>query len=57
MTVPGPLADVPEPEKPVRTSQDVLGELDALVGLESVKREVRALTDMIEVGGAGSRRV
>ncbi|WP_425247298.1 right-handed parallel beta-helix repeat-containing protein [Streptomyces sp. NEAU-NA10] len=39
-----------EPEKPVRTSKDVLGELDALVGLESVKREVRALTDMIEVG-------
>ncbi len=28
----------------------MLGELDALVGLESVKREVRALTDMIEVG-------
>jgi hypothetical protein len=50
VTVPGPPADVPEPEKPVRTSQDVLGELDALVGLESVKREVRALTDMIEVG-------
>ncbi|MFE9096886.1 right-handed parallel beta-helix repeat-containing protein [Streptomyces sp. NPDC007264] len=39
-----------EPERPARTSQDVLGELDALVGLESVKREVRALTDMIEVG-------
>ncbi|MFH9086634.1 right-handed parallel beta-helix repeat-containing protein [Streptomyces sp. NPDC017673] len=39
-----------EPEKPQRTSKDVLGELDALVGLESVKREVRALTDMIEVG-------
>ncbi|MEV6548314.1 right-handed parallel beta-helix repeat-containing protein [Streptomyces sp. NPDC051597] len=35
---------------PARSSQDVLGELDALVGLESVKREVRALTDMIEVG-------
>ncbi|MGW3954193.1 right-handed parallel beta-helix repeat-containing protein [Streptomyces sp. NPDC004752] len=33
-----------------RTSEDVLGELDALVGLDSVKREVRALTDMIEVG-------
>ncbi|WP_161293012.1 right-handed parallel beta-helix repeat-containing protein [Streptomyces sp. SID161] len=33
-----------------RSSKDVLGELDALVGLESVKREVRALTDMIEVG-------
>jgi hypothetical protein len=39
-----------ESEKPMRTSKDVLGELDALVGLESVKREVRALTDMIEVG-------
>lgn len=39
-----------EPEKPARTSQAVLGELDALVGLDSVKREVRQLTDMIEVG-------
>ncbi|MFF5536693.1 right-handed parallel beta-helix repeat-containing protein [Streptomyces cinerochromogenes] len=39
-----------EPEQSQRTSKDVLGELDALVGLESVKREVRALTDMIEVG-------
>lgn len=37
-------------EEPARSSQDVLGELDTLVGLESVKREVRALTDMIEVG-------
>lgn len=35
---------------PARESTAVLGELDALVGLESVKREVRALTDMIEVG-------
>ncbi|WP_241265858.1 AAA family ATPase, partial [Streptomyces boncukensis] len=35
---------------PARPSKEVLGELDALVGLESVKREVRALTDMIEVG-------
>ncbi|MFF2652580.1 right-handed parallel beta-helix repeat-containing protein [Streptomyces sp. NPDC058045] len=33
-----------------REAKEVLGELDALVGLESVKREVRALTDMIEVG-------
>lgn len=33
-----------------RTSDAVLGELDALVGLESVKREVRTLTNMIEVG-------
>ncbi|QTD96761.1 right-handed parallel beta-helix repeat-containing protein [Streptomyces cyanogenus] len=38
------------PDEPQRTPKDVLGELDALVGLESVKREVRALTDMIEVG-------
>ncbi|MCD9141320.1 right-handed parallel beta-helix repeat-containing protein [Streptomyces albireticuli] len=37
----------PESGRPAAT---VLGELDALVGLESVKREVRALTDMIEVG-------
>ncbi|MFC8198765.1 MULTISPECIES: right-handed parallel beta-helix repeat-containing protein [unclassified Streptomyces] len=45
-----PPAAPSEPEEPSRTSQAVLGELDALVGLESVKREVRALTDMIEVG-------
>lgn len=43
-------APAPEPERPERSAKDVLGELDALVGLESVKREVRALTDMIEVG-------
>ncbi|MFD8423397.1 right-handed parallel beta-helix repeat-containing protein [Streptomyces sp. NPDC059466] len=43
-------AGSPEPEEPARSSKAVLGELDALVGLESVKREVRALTDMIEVG-------
>ncbi|MEE1762620.1 MULTISPECIES: right-handed parallel beta-helix repeat-containing protein [unclassified Streptomyces] len=47
-----PPAAVPpvEPEPSTRTSKAVLGELDALVGLDSVKREVRALTDMIEVG-------
>ncbi|MFD4573313.1 right-handed parallel beta-helix repeat-containing protein [Streptomyces sp. NPDC058417] len=51
VTVPASAATVAEPEvPPVRTSKDVMGELDALVGLESVKREVRALTDMIEVG-------
>jgi hypothetical protein len=48
VTVPAPADE--EPAQAVRTSKDVLGELDALVGLESVKREVRALTDMIEVG-------
>lgn len=45
-----PLVAATEPAQPTRTSKAVLGELDALVGLESVKREVRALTDMIEVG-------
>ncbi|MFK0121403.1 right-handed parallel beta-helix repeat-containing protein [Streptomyces sp. NPDC090994] len=45
-----PLVTAAVPERPARDSQDVLGELDALVGLESVKREVRALIDMIEVG-------
>ncbi|ROQ27098.1 parallel beta helix pectate lyase-like protein [Streptomyces sp. PanSC19] len=40
----------PEPAPEARSSQDVLGELDALVGLESVKLEVRTLTSMIEVG-------
>jgi Cdc6-like AAA superfamily ATPase len=45
-----PLLSAPAPEQPARTAKDVLGELDALVGLDSVKREVRALTDMIEVG-------
>ncbi|MFB7269287.1 right-handed parallel beta-helix repeat-containing protein [Streptomyces sp. NPDC056244] len=43
-------ADTAPASAPARSSEDVLGELDALVGLESVKREVRALTDMIEVG-------
>ncbi|MFK0098112.1 right-handed parallel beta-helix repeat-containing protein [Streptomyces sp. NPDC091040] len=55
---PGLLGSVPAPRpveaepaaEPARTSGEVLGELDALVGLDSVKQEVRALTDMIEVG-------
>ncbi|RDD90971.1 AAA family ATPase [Streptomyces parvulus] len=45
-----PLVTAAAPQEPARTSKAVLGELDALVGLDSVKREVRALTDMIEVG-------
>lgn len=50
--VPRPAAERPEggPAADVRGSGEVLGQLDALVGLDSVKREVRALTDMIEVG-------
>lgn len=39
-----------DPVAAARVSEEVLGELDALVGLESVKREVRTLTNMIEVG-------
>ncbi|MFI1508257.1 right-handed parallel beta-helix repeat-containing protein [Streptomyces sp. NPDC020597] len=50
VAVPEPQPAALEPQSPVRTSQDVLGELDTLVGLDSVKREVRALIDMIEVG-------
>ncbi len=53
----GLLGGVPEtrPEEPgaaadARSADDVLGELDALVGLDSVKREVRALIDLIAVG-------
>ncbi|MGW6153190.1 right-handed parallel beta-helix repeat-containing protein [Streptomyces sp. NPDC055144] len=51
-TLPDQRAVAPDTETPAttRASTDVLGELDTLVGLESVKREVRALTDMIEVG-------
>ncbi|MFF8289331.1 right-handed parallel beta-helix repeat-containing protein [Streptomyces sp. NPDC016309] len=50
--VPGQTTAGPEPAAvpSVRGSDDVLGELDALVGLDSVKREVRTLTNMIEVG-------
>ncbi|WP_405813700.1 MULTISPECIES: right-handed parallel beta-helix repeat-containing protein [unclassified Streptomyces] len=50
-SVPRP-ADVVEggAEALARSSGEMLGRLDALVGLDSVKREVRALTDMIEVG-------
>ncbi|MFJ5678195.1 right-handed parallel beta-helix repeat-containing protein [Streptomyces sp. NPDC093097] len=43
-------AAAPEPPAPGRPSEEVLGELDTLVGLESVKREVRSLINMIEVG-------
>ncbi|MFJ4707422.1 right-handed parallel beta-helix repeat-containing protein [Streptomyces anulatus] len=53
--LPGQRAVEPAPEpvaaaEAARDSSAVLGELDALVGLDNVKREVRALTDMIEVG-------
>jgi hypothetical protein len=43
-------SDTAPARTPVRPAEAVLGELDALVGLESVKREVRALIDLIAVG-------
>ncbi|GAA2586345.1 right-handed parallel beta-helix repeat-containing protein [Streptomyces tubercidicus] len=45
-----PAPAVAEPDTGNRPSDEVLGELDTLVGLESVKREVRSLINMIEVG-------
>ncbi|KPI31569.1 AAA ATPase central domain protein [Actinobacteria bacterium OV450] len=47
---PRPAEEAERGSSQARGSGEVLGQLDALVGLESVKREVRALTDMIEVG-------
>ena len=42
--------EVPEePPEPVRPVQEVLEELDALVGLEPVKREVRLVTNLLQV--------
>ncbi|MEE4544964.1 right-handed parallel beta-helix repeat-containing protein [Streptomyces sp. V4-01] len=55
----GLLSGVPEqqaathavaPVPAARQSEDVLGDLDALVGLDGVKREVRTLIDLISVG-------
>ncbi|MEV6006788.1 right-handed parallel beta-helix repeat-containing protein [Streptomyces sp. NPDC051976] len=43
-------AEAEAPAPPSRASDDVLGDLDALVGLDSVKREVRTLIDLIAVG-------
>lgn len=40
----------PPPREATRPSADVLADLEILVGLTTVKREVRALIDMIEVG-------
>ncbi|KOU04296.1 sporulation protein [Streptomyces sp. NRRL F-5755] len=45
-----PAAEPAAPDAGHRPSDEVLGELDRLVGLESVKREVRSLINMIEVG-------
>ncbi|WP_431966616.1 right-handed parallel beta-helix repeat-containing protein [Actinacidiphila sp. bgisy160] len=45
-----PPAPAPAPAGDTRPSDEVLAELDALVGLENVKREVRSLIDLIAVG-------
>ncbi|UED82911.1 right-handed parallel beta-helix repeat-containing protein [Streptomyces profundus] len=45
-----PPAPAPVEEPAGRPADEVLAELDALVGLATVKAEVRALIDMIEVG-------
>jgi hypothetical protein len=45
-----PALPAAEPVVESRASEEVLGELDALVGLDNVKREVRALIDLIAVG-------
>ncbi|NJP65434.1 right-handed parallel beta-helix repeat-containing protein [Streptomyces spiramenti] len=48
--VPAQRESEPEPVDESRPADEVLAELDALVGLVGVKQEVRALIDMIEVG-------
>ncbi|MBY8882483.1 AAA family ATPase, partial [Actinacidiphila acidipaludis] len=47
---PGAAEQALVPEPPARTGDEVLAALDALVGLEGVKREVRTLIDLISVG-------
>ncbi len=47
--VTGPAVAPPEQDAPPRTLEDLMAELDGLVGLEGVKREVRLLTDLMRV--------
>ncbi|MFR9726406.1 right-handed parallel beta-helix repeat-containing protein [Streptomyces sp. MS19] len=49
-TAPVTPAAPPPPAPDARSSDDVLAELESLVGLDTVKREVRSLIDMIEIG-------
>ncbi|MBM9507431.1 right-handed parallel beta-helix repeat-containing protein [Actinacidiphila acididurans] len=48
--VPAPRAAEPAVQVVERTGEELLSDLDALVGLDGVKREVRTLIDMISVG-------
>jgi hypothetical protein len=45
----GPTAGTPPPRRPVRPLTEVLAQLDALTGLEPVKREVRLVADLLTV--------
>jgi hypothetical protein len=42
-------ADTPPPAEPLRSVEDLLSELDDLVGLEPVKRDVHRLTSLLQV--------
>jgi len=46
----------PSPADPVRPLEEVLAELDALVGLAPVKREVRLLVDLLRIGHLRAER-
>lgn len=46
----------PPPDEPPRPLEEVLAELDALVGLEDVKEEVKLLTDFLRVQQLRSER-
>jgi AAA+ superfamily predicted ATPase len=46
----GPAVVTPQPEQePARSVADLMAELDALIGLENVKAEVRRLTSLLQV--------
>jgi Cdc6-like AAA superfamily ATPase len=44
-----PAAPAEEPEEPPRPIEDLMAELDGLIGLDDVKREVRLVTDLLRV--------
>lgn len=52
----GPAPANPSPADPVRPLEEVLAELDALVGLAPVKREVRLLVDLLRIGRLRAER-
>jgi Holliday junction resolvasome RuvABC ATP-dependent DNA helicase subunit len=46
---PGPLSAPPEPKEPPRPLEELLAELDSLVGLAAVKAEVKLVTNLLRV--------